>query len=345
MEDWPAVAMRSSRQIQGEEEIIAQLAPLAAGYPGAFGLQDDCALLTPEPGTELVLKTDPIAEGVHFLPDDAPEDIAWKALAVNVSDLAAKAATPVGYLLALSFPAAPTEDWLRRFAGGLEAAQRAFGCHLLGGDTDRRPGPLTISVTAIGRVDQGRMMRRGTARAGDTIFVSGTIGDAALGLALRKDKGLADAWGLSLAEVELLRLRYTRPSPRLALGPALLAHASAAMDVSDGLVKDLGRLVRASGVSARIETIKLPFSAAAARVIAREPARLLQLIGAGDDYEILAAVPASEGNAFAHAARQAGLEVAAIGQLGAAIKGEPPVQVIASDGALLHLASPGWDHF
>ena len=136
--------------LRGEEAIIALLAPLAEGDPGAFGLKDDCALLTPEPGTELVLKTDPVAEGVHFLPGDAPDDIAWKALAVNVSDLAAKGATPVGYLMALSFPEAPSRRWLTAFAAGLKAAQTRFGCRLLGGDTDRRPGPFTVSITAIG---------------------------------------------------------------------------------------------------------------------------------------------------------------------------------------------------
>lgn len=331
--------------IRGEEAIIALLAPLAAGYPGAFGLRDDCALLTPEPGTELVLKTDPIAEGVHFLADDTPEDIAWKALAVNVSDLAAKAATPIGYLLALSFPEPPLETWLRRFTSGLRTAQDAFGCHLLGGDTDRRPGPITITITAIGQVERGCMVRRGTARAGDTVFVSGSIGDASLGLALRRAPQLAGAWGLSPAAADDLRQRYARPTPRLALGPALRAHASAAMDVSDGLAKDLGRLARASGVAARIEIAKVPLSAAAAQVVAREPARLPQLVGAGDDYEILAAVPPSEGDAFAHAAHQAGVQVAAIGELGAAVAGEPAVRITAPDGGLLHLASPGWDHF
>src|SRR3984893_15831013 len=146
--------------LTSEAELIAMLAPLAAGAPGAFGLMDDCALLTPQADTELVLKTDPVAQGVHFLADDAPEDIAWKALAVNVSDLAAKAARPLGYLMALSFPAAPTAGWLGRFGPGLPAAQESFGCHLLGGDTDRRPGPLTISISIVGEVEAGRMVRR-----------------------------------------------------------------------------------------------------------------------------------------------------------------------------------------
>ena len=153
--------------VGGEADIIAQLAPLAEGVPGAFGLMDDCALITPEAGSELVLKTDPVAEGVHFLADDVPEDIAWKALAVNVSDLAAKAARPIGYLMALAFPAAPSREWMARFAAGLRQAQQRFGCALIGGDTDRRPGPLTIAITVIGAIPHGRMVRRGTARPGD----------------------------------------------------------------------------------------------------------------------------------------------------------------------------------
>src|SRR5262245_48460657 len=161
----------------GEEAIIALLAPLTEGDPAAFGLKDDCALVTPPPGTDLVLKTDPVAEGVHFLPGDPAGDIAWKALAVNVSDLAAKGARPLGYLMALSFPEAPAGAWMAGFVEGLRAAQAAFGCHLLGGDTDRRPGPLSISITAIGSVPRGSMVPRGSARPGDVLFVSGTIGD------------------------------------------------------------------------------------------------------------------------------------------------------------------------
>ncbi len=275
----------------GEEAVIALLAPLAAGHPGAFGLQDDCAILGPPPGEDLVLKTDPVAEGVHFLPGDTPGDIAWKALAVNVSDLAAKGATPLGYLMALSFPEAPAYAWMAQFVDGLRAAQTRFGCHLLGGDTDRRPGPLTVSITAIGSVPQGEMVRRTTAQPGATLLVSGTIGDAALGLALARDPALATSWGLSPAEANHLRHRYRRPEPRLALAPLLRRWAAAAMDLSDGLVKDLERMLRGSGLSGRLRAAAVPLSDAAAKVIAREPERLAHLLTAGDDYEVLAAVP------------------------------------------------------
>jgi thiamine-monophosphate kinase len=329
--------------VQGEAAIVALLAPLAQGFPGAFGLQDDCALLTPEPGTELVLKTDPVAEGVHFLPGTAPEDVAWKALAVNVSDLAAKGATPVGYLMALSFPQAPGHGWMTRFVAGLAAAQARFGCHLMGGDTDRRPGPLTVSITAIGQVPAGCMVRRGTAKAGDALFVSGTIGDAGLGLSLAKDAGLAERWGLTPAQSEALMRRHARPEPRLALGPMLRAHASAAMDVSDGLVKDLERLARASGVAARLEAGAVPLSAAARRLLGQAPERLMGLITAGDDYEILAAVASDRAAAFVAAAAATGIAVTRVGVLG---PGPAALQIIGTDGQPLALpAMTGWDHF
>src|SRR5258705_10864621 len=147
----------SAETLVGEDAIIGLLAPLAAAAAGAFALQDDCAVLQPEAGSELVLKTDPIAEGVHFLPQAAAADVGWKALAVNVSDLAAKGAAPRAYLLALSFPAAPRRGWGLNFASGLREAQERFGCQLMGGDTARRPGPLSISITLIGTVPQGRM--------------------------------------------------------------------------------------------------------------------------------------------------------------------------------------------
>jgi thiamine-monophosphate kinase len=304
-------------------------------------LRDDCALIAPAPGEELVLKTDPIAEGVHFLPDDAPEDIAWKALAVNVSDLAAKGAKPLGYLMAVSFPEVPARGWLSRFATGLGAAQRAFGCHLIGGDTDRRPGPLTISITAIGTIERGRMVRRGSAEPGHALLVSGTIGDAMLGLALRKDASLAGQWGLSLSDREYLTRRYARPEPRLALAGALGAHASAAMDISDGLAKDLGRLCRASGCGARILLGQVPLSPAAAKASAAEPSLAERIVAGGDDYEILATVEPAAADAFTRAAEAAGVPVT---EIGATTAGDGIV-IEGPDGRPIPLDRTGWDHF
>jgi thiamine-monophosphate kinase len=331
----------NDQRLHGEEAIIRYLAPLARCAPGAFGLEDDCALIAPKPGTELVLKTDPVAEGVHFLADDVPEDIAWKALAVNVSDLAAKAARPLGYLMALSFPEAPTAGWLARFAAGLQAAQDSFGCHLLGGDTDRRPGPLTITISIIGEVEVGRMVRRGKARSGETLFVSGSLGDAALGLALRKNARLADVWGLSPAEAEHLRRRYVRPQPRLGLGPALRERASAAMDVSDGLAKDLARMCAASGCAARVRLSDVPLSPAAAKVLAADPALGLRIVTGGDDYEVLATVPAASADGFQAMAAQVGIAVTRIGETQAGTG----VVIEGRDGQPLTLDRTGWDHF
>ena len=333
--------MSIDEPLQGEEAIIRLLAPLTRGAPGALGLKDDCALLTPAPGTQLVLKTDPVAEGVHFLPGDAPEDIAGKALAVNVSDLAAKAARPLGYLMALSFPEPPAAAWLTRFAAGLQAAQSAFGCHLLGGDTDRRPGPLTISITIIGEVEAGRMVRRATARPEDVLFVSGSLGDAALGLVLRKDPALADRWQLAPAEAAHLRERYARPQPRLSLGPALRAHASAAMDISDGLAKDLGRMCRACGCGAWVQLADLPLSAAAGRALAADPKLMLAIAAGGDDYEVLSAVAPEKASDFVAAAARAGVPVTRIGML----TDSNDVLLEGSDGLPVSFPSSGWDHF
>ena len=336
-----ATDIKQNDPVRGEEAIIRVLAPLAQGFAGAFDLRDDCALITPAPGTELVLKVDPVAEGVHFLADDAPEDIAWKALAVNVSDLAAKAARPLAYLMALSFPAAPTADWLSRFAAGLAEAQARFGCHLIGGDTDRRPGPLTVTMTVIGEVEHGRMVRRGTARVGDTVFVSGTLGDAALGLALRKDPALAAAWGLSPAEAEHLHRRYARPEPRLALAGALRDHASAAMDISDGLAKDLARLCAASGCAARVRFADLPLSSAAAKALAGDPTLIQRIVAGGDDYEILATVPAEQTPAFQAEAAAAGVPATQVGAMFAGAE----VVIEDRNGQPLTLDRTGWDHF
>jgi thiamine-monophosphate kinase len=329
--------------LKGEDAIIALLAPLAEGHSGAFDLKDDCALLAPPPGTEFVLKTDPIAEGVHFLKGDAPEDIAWKALAVNVSDIIAKGARPLGYLMALSLPQPPTLSCMSRFVDGLRRAQEAFACHLIGGDTDRRAGPLTISITLIGAVPAGRMIKRATARSGDRLFVSGTIGDAALGLLLARSPAQAASWKLSPVESEHLLTRYRRPTPRLALAPILLDHASAAMDLSDGLVKDLDRMLRTSSAAGRLDAGRVPLSDPARRVAAFFPDWLGRLITAGDDYEVLCAVPPAKSAAFASAAAGAGIPVTEVGSVE---DGPTALAVTGPDGRPLALPEhKGWDHF
>jgi thiamine-monophosphate kinase len=328
--------------LSGEDSIIQEfLAPLAAGYAGAFGLKDDCAVIAPPAGSDLVVKTDPIAAGVHFLPDAAPEDIAWRALAVNVSDLAGKGAAPLAYVMALSLPEAPKRAWMAKFAAGLGEAQRAFGCHLIGGDTDRAPGPVTVAITAFGTVPAGTMVRRGTARAGDQIFVTGTLGDAALGLALLKQPALAQRLNLGARDVEHAVQRFLRPQPRLALGALLRAHASASMDLSDGLAKDCGRMCAASGTGARLDAGALPLSPSLRTAIAADGKWLATAAGAGDDYEILATVPKEKAAAFIAGAAKLDFPVTRIGEMtaGQGVRLERP------DGSELVLDRTGWDHF
>lgn len=326
----------------GEDELIqTTFAPLASGFAGALGLKDDCAVLTPPPGEDLVLTTDAVAEGVHFFSDDAAADIAWKALAVNVSDLTAKGARPIAYLMSIAFPERPERAWLDTFARGLAEAQAAFGMALAGGDTDRRPGPLAVTVTAIGGVPQGRMVRRSTARAGDVLFFSGTLGDSALGLKLRADPMQAAEMGLDAAGARGLVERYLRPMPRLALAPHLVCFATAAMDVSDGLVKDCGRLARASGLAAVLDAALVPLSHPACTAVAHRPELLKSILTGGDDYEVLAAVAPEHSDAFRAAAAESGVTVTEIGRLtdGAG------VTVTTPDGRPLDVGAAGWDHF
>jgi thiamine-monophosphate kinase len=264
-----------------EDELIARIFAPFAG-PAALGLADDAALL--EASSEpLVVAVDTLVAGVHFFPDDPPGSIARKALRVNLSDLAAKGAAPVGFLLALSLPGDWTNDWLEAFAAGLAEDARAYRAPLIGGDTTRTPGPLVISITALGRTP--RFVPRTGAKPGEALYVSGTIGDAALGLALRRDPALAAR--LSPQAREHLFDRYLLPRPRLDLIDALRASASAAMDVSDGLAGDLAKLCRASGVSAIVYLAAVPLSSAAREAIFLEPALFETVMTGGDDYEIL----------------------------------------------------------
>ena len=328
----------------GEADIIqGYLAPLAQRYAGAFGLRDDAAVIAVPPGFELVATMDAVAEAVHFFPDDDAADIGWKALAVNVSDLVAKGAVPHTYLMSLAFPHAPTPDWLAQFARGLGEAQSAFGITLIGGDTDRRPGPISVTISAFGVVPAGKMVRRGTAQVGDRIFVSGTLGDAALGLKVRGGAADAVAWGLSADQRAHLTARYLRPQPRLALATVLRDYASASMDISDGLLKDLGRMTAASGVGARVEAALLPLSSAAAQVLAAAPGEISAVLGGGDDYEVLATISAAQVAAFETAASAAGVAITEVGQIG---KGAGVV-VTAADGTqiVIPAGSTGWDHF
>jgi thiamine-monophosphate kinase len=302
-------------------------APLAAGFPGAFSLTDDAALIEPAQGEALVVTTDAVVAGVHFIGDEPPGLIARKALRVNLSDLAAKGARPLGYTLAAVLPAAIDDAWLAAFAAGLGADQAEFGISLIGGDTVATPGPLTLSITALGAV-RGAMLRRAGARPGDHVCVSGTIGDAALGLAALRGR----AAGLGAAERAFLVERYRLPVPRLRLGRAFAGLASAALDVSDGLVGDLAHLAACSAVGAVVERDRVPLSAAAAAAVASDPGAWQAILGGGDDYELLFTVPQEKHDIIGEVASAAGTPVTVIGAIVAA--GEAPAgSVVVRDRA------------
>jgi len=295
-----------------EDSLIARFfAPLAG--EGGLGLRDDAACLSPMLGHDLVLTADALVETVHFLPGDPPGSVARKALGVNVSDLAAKGADPAGFLLSLALPDDWTEAWLADFAAGLGDAARDFSCPLLGGDTVKARGALTLSVTAVGQVPAGRMVRRTTARDGDALCVTGTIGDAALGLRLRS----APAWteGLSVDEKACLSDRYLHPQPRHRFAAALRAHAGAAMDVSDGLAGDLAKMMRASGVTAEVEVEQVPLSPAARKAVGADPGVIDLALTGGDDYEILCAVPQKSLDSLLKEADSVGVALSVIGRV------------------------------
>jgi thiamine-monophosphate kinase len=300
-------------RFSAENALIARYFKPLATDPGAFDLGDDAAILKSH-GDDIVVTTDAIIEGVHFLPDDPPDTIARKALRVNLSDLAAKGATPAGFVLTLALREAP-EAWLKPFAHGLGCDAIQFGCPLLGGDTVSTPGPLMISITAFGRVPPGRMVHRAGAAADDVVVVTGTIGDAALGLDVLKRGAVATALADDAAASEKLVGRYRVPQPRTALAKAVRDYAHAAMDVSDGLAGDLAKLCKVSGVSAVIEAESIPLSAAAAMLLARGVVGVEAIVSGGDDYEILCAIPPASLAAFRQAAQAAGVEISAIGKI------------------------------
>jgi thiamine-monophosphate kinase len=320
----------------GEFERIARFfAPLAA--PEGLGLLDDVAIIPGPPGEQYVLKTDAIVEGVHFLPDDPADQVAQKLLRVNLSDLAGKGAVPVGYLLTTALPRERDEAWLERFAQGLARDQREFGIGLLGGDSVATTGPVTLSVAAVGRVRAGETVLRRGARPGDIVYVSGTLGDGALGLGALRGR-LPE---LGAAERSFLADRYRLPRPRLRLGQRLVGTARAMMDISDGLVADLGHICEASGVAAVVEAGRLPLSPAARAAIAADPSRLMAALAGGDDYELLFTAPAEAAAGIAAIAAETAVPVTAIGRI------EPGqgVGVVDSKGTPIAVTDAGYRHF
>jgi len=326
----------------GEFDIIARyFAPLAT-ETAALALRDDAAVLVVAEGYELIATCDTLIEGVHFLPDDPPDSIGYKALSVNLSDLAAKGARGHVYLLSLAVPRDTRPAWFEAFTAGLRELQQETGISLVGGDTTASPGPLTITITALGLVRHGHAVLRHGAKNGDRLYVSGTIGDAALGLRLLKDPALARSWDLSAEDQAFLIDRYRRPKPRTELVIPVRNFAQGAIDVSDGLVGDVEKLAHVSRVGAVIEAGKMPLSPAARQAVAHEPELLASLLTAGDDYEIVAAVPETSMSDFEAEAKDKGVPVTAIGRISGS-GGE--VSVLGPDGQALALDRKGYAHF
>jgi thiamine-monophosphate kinase len=333
----------NSKPRPSEDEIIANFfAPLAG--PAGLGLLDDAALLAVPADHELVVTTDVLSCGVHFFAEDAPEVIGRKALRVNLSDLAAKGAEPIGFLLGLALSGDWTADWLTAFAQGLAEDISIFACPLIGGDTVKSLGPLSLSITAIGTVPKGKMIPRAGVREGDLLYVSGTIGDAALGLRLRRALAADRAWieALSQPAMNYLLMRYLLPLPRLGLRDALRGFAHAAMDVSDGLVGDLGKMLSLTGMTMEMSLADVPLSKAARQALAFDASLVDPILTGGDDYEVLCAVAPGDQDGFEQEAAGLGLSMTL---LGSATKGTQLPLVRDAEGRPLVFSAASYRHF
>jgi len=337
---------RRDRTRRGEFEIISGLfAPLARRHPAALNLMDDAAVLPPpDGGHHTVVSMDTLVSGVHFLPDDPPDLVARKVMRVNLSDMAAMGARPLGVFLSVALSPAESDAWMDRFTDGLEHDLTAFDMGLLGGDTVATPGPATFSITIMGTVPPGAHLARGGGRPGDVLWVSGTIGDGALGLrALR-----GDCRNLPESDRAWLVDRYRLPLPRVNLGLGLRGLATAALDISDGLLADLDHLCEASGCAARVEAPRIPLSKPARRCLESDADLMATVLGGGDDYELLFAAPTGREAAIRALAQRLGVPVTPIGVLLASEDPPEPdghrVQVVDAQGAPLTVNIPGYRH-
>ncbi len=330
--------------MRGEFTLIAELfRPLAGDAPGTYSLRNDGARVVLAPGEESVVTVDAMVEGVHYLAGDPPESVARKLLRVNLSDLAAMGAAPRGYLLAACFGPDIDDAWLEGFVAGLAEEQRTYGVTLLGGDTTRTPGPTSLSLTAFGAVPAGRALERATLAPGDLLYVSGTIGDAALGLKALQ----GELPGLDGEASAFLADRYRLPQPRTVLGPALLGLASGCLDISDGLVADAAHLAEESRLDLEIEASAVPLSPAARAALAERPDLLTSVLTGGDDYELLFGAAASRVAEVDALSARLGLPLTRVGRVADAQPGTDAgaVHVVDGNGRPLPLESRGWTHF
>ncbi|WOF74030.1 thiamine-phosphate kinase [Parvibaculaceae bacterium PLY_AMNH_Bact1] len=323
--------------VPNEFSLIEHLFEPLAG-PEGLGLQDDAAVFNPRTGYDLVLTKDAIAEGRHYLPGDPADTVAKKLLRVNLSDLAAKGATPRGYLLSCAWSGYGSLDWMQAFAAGLKADQAEFGIRLWGGDTIKVEGPSVFSLTAIGEVPSGQMVTRAGAAVGDDLWITGTVGDAALGLLVAQGQ-CEDVVGEK--DRDYLINRYRIPQPPVAFGSELCGIASGALDVSDGLLGDLEHLCAVSHVGARIDRSAIPLSEAFSKCLASTEDNWRLAFGGGDDYQILFAAPRAQRTAIQNKARQAEVQVTRIGHLAS----EQAVVVLDEAGQAVDVAHAGFTHF
>jgi thiamine-monophosphate kinase len=313
--------------------ISKYFAPLAQNFEGALGLKDDAAIISPKSGYDLVITKDAIVENVHFLKSDSAFDIAIKLMGVNLSDIAAMGATPLAYLIALTLPDNTADAWFAEFANGIKSMIDEFGGALIGGDTTSHNGPLTLSLTAIGQVPSGKALKRSGAMVGDIIFVSGTIGDSYLGLQILQ--------GTLQSESQHLTERYRRPNPCIRLGAKLHGIATACIDISDGLVADLGHICSNSNVGATINIDSIPVSDDAKAIIAAHPDMINNMITGGDDYELLFTCPAPYEKAVSTLAKKLGLPLTKIG----VVTSGNNVKVTNNNDTEIVINNGGYQHF
>ncbi|MFC4352836.1 thiamine-phosphate kinase [Fodinicurvata halophila] len=328
--------------MEAEFDLIARyFAPLAVGERGAYALLNDAAILDVPAEHSLVTTLDSMVEGVHFLPDDPPDLIARKLLRVNLSDLAAMAARPRGYLLSLALSGDQDETWLEAFATGFGRDQDIYDVVLLGGDTLRTPGPLTLTLTALGEVPRGQALQRGTARAGEDIYLTGRLGEAALGLFVRLGQAAEKLPDLTAGQLDRLEAAYRLPDPPVQLGPLLPGLATACLDVSDGLMGDLGHIANGSGLGAEVEVTRLPLAPEVRRLVEAVPERLQDVVSGGDDYQLLFTAPQEKRDAVERLSGDSGVAISRIGRM---TQGDS-VRLLDVQGRDVAVAQAGWTHF
>jgi len=330
--------LNDAKNRPSEFDLIEKLfVPLAKSHAGAAELKDDCATLSVSQGCEALYSMDTLVEGVHFFKDDPANLIAKKLLRVSLSDLASSGGTPKGYLLALSLPPDISYEWLQSFVAGLSDDQTEYNITLLGGDTTSTVGPLTLSLTAVGEVPTGKVVRRSGAVAGDDIFVTGTIGDAAIALKLFGEIGREAASD----KYPDLCDRYVLPQPRTALGPLMVGTASACVDVSDGLLADLGHICDASGVGAMVFQSDIPVSSTASLILEEQQEYWELVLGGGDDYELLFTAASENREIMQRLGQQARVSITRIG----AVVSERRISFLNGEGEQLTIENTGWKHF